>query len=842
MRFTWTGGDPDSEDTLTYIFMLGQDKSALSVATITRLTSYDAEGLELGKTWFWQIIAADNRGKETQGPVWQFSTYSTPNRAPADPVMAYPASGATNLPVDVQFRWQASDPDGDALTFDVFLGKTFPLPKLGENLVSPVYSPSPYLEHSSRYYLQVVVRDDEGLTNKNSPVWSFETGEKVNGSPNVPTAIYPIDAATGVSLRPVFSWNGGDPDGDSVTYDLYLSKTFPFAGAFAQSLGNTNYTTQTDLDKGSKYYWQIEARDSANNLVKSAVFTFFTVSDVDLEAPKLVEVSPADNSGDVPGNAAIRIVFSEPVNKILAEGAFSFLPTQEGSWTWENDATVRFWPKESWLPGSYHKFIIAENQIKDIAGNTMAGGAISRFTVASAIPVPAGYKSAGFPVNAVAGDLVKVAIPELQSGKRACAVVVGGSSATSLTVKGNILGNWFDSAPEAAFREFEKRLTQFSLPTIMRSVGDNAIRTSILASQDVGTTSEFYIPSYGSVATSTTFPNNKITATCLGISGSVYVYVDSSIRNPSSTLISDVRMRFEEGILPKMRDVFGSEPELGPDGDPRITILLTDSMTTGIAGIFYGADLFANDAGDVQLKESNGRKIFYVKYGLSSEITRYGTLAHEFQHMINFWQKRVNGGQGVFEETWLNEGLSKYAEEVCGYGILQGDENTALLIKLTQEDFNNLSVSEWSGINSYGLSYLFMRFIAQENRYGTTYKDVTRALINSSLTGAQNVESVTKESFAQTLARLGMALYINDFSSSDPQQYGFKGLNLAGTYSGVALPGFNFTTIPASGEEKVSLRPDVIRGFAKTSVGGAVTELEFSGFSGAADLWLFDQR
>jgi hypothetical protein len=265
-------------------------------------------------------------------------------------------------------------------------------------------------------------------------------------------------------------------------------------------------------------------------------------------------------------------------------------------------------------------------------------------------------------------------------------------------------------------------------------------------------------------------------------------------------------------------------------------------LSTGIAGIFNSADLFVRDQSDVQLRESNERKIFYVKYSLESDITRYGTLAHEFQHMVNFWQKRLNGGSGFFEETWLNEGLSKFSEEVCGYGVLQGDKNTALLLKLSQENFTQLSLTEWEGLNSYGLSYLFVRFLAHESRYGTTPTQVTRNLVKSGLKGAQNVEAITNEPFETTLARWAISLYVNDYFSSGSDSYGFYQLNLAGGYSGVALPGFNPVSLDAGNNFAVSLKRYGALGFVKRSSGMPSTNFELDSFGRKVNIWMFDQR
>jgi len=219
---------------------------------------------------------------------------------------------------------------------------------------------------------------------------------------------------------------------------------------------------------------------------------------------------------------------------------------------------------------------------------------------------------------------------------------------------------------------------------------------------------------------------------------------------------------------------------------------------------------------------------------------RFGTIAHEFQHMVNFFQKQRLGGNGNYETVWLNEGLSKFAEEVCGFGISAGDSNTVSLIRLSQQNMQNLSLTSFAGVNSYGLSYLFVKFLAEENRYGTTYREITRKLVNSSLTGKNNVAAVTGESFEHTLAKWGLSIYLNRYNAQNAQDYGIKNLNLAGSYNGVSLPGFAFADA-ANGLE-IGLKSDGLRGIVKTSTGEATTNFSLESVSGDVNLWLFDNR
>lgn len=841
---TWTGGDPDQDDIITYSLKFGTDQNSLQLKTKTRQTSMQLENLELGKTYFWQIIAADDRGKETAGPIWRFSTHSPANRNPSNPEAIGPASGAAGIAVNAQLRWNASDPDGDALTYDLFFGTAFPLAKVASNQASQIFTPTESLKFSTRYFWQVVVRDARGLTNSDSPVWSFTTAEKVNQPPNQPLAISPASGSVNVPARPAFAWSGGDIDDDAVVYDLFLDQNMPPTTKVAESLTETNWSPSVDLGAGKIYYWQIVARDPANNSTVSNVFSFTVKPEggTDEVPPEILSVTPENGAENIASDQLVRVVFSEAVDQASALSAMSFSPPVVGAWAWENLSVMAFRPTGAWPNGSFNRLIIADNKVKDKNNNIMSRGGSYGFTVASALPVPSSHRSLAFPRQVQANETALISVPDLPAGARSFGVAIASPDAATFTLRASTAEKMpagIDA--HSAFRFFEQGLSAHELPDTLETAGNLRGSTRLRAAAVPGATEDFFIPVYGQVATSTPYPANKITARCMAIGEQVIIYVDTSIQNPSSSLIADVRLRFEDVIRPRVRDYFGEEPQYGPDGEERLTVLLTDSMTTGIAGIFYGNDLFSRDESNVQLRESNARKIIYVKYSLSSPVTRFGTMAHEFQHMVNFYQKRRLGGSNNYEAVWLNEGLAKFSEEICGYGILEGDANTASLIKLSQQNLKDLSLTNFAGLNSYGLSYLFVRFLAQENRYGTTYREITRKLIGSSLTGKANVAAVTGEEFSQTLARWAISLYLNRFSSEIPTDYGLKNLNLAGTHNGVTLAGFNFTDVSTG--QKLSLKPDAFAGFVKVSAGQEKTEFSLvNSDSNSFKVWLFDRR
>ena len=79
----------------------------------------------------------------------------------------------------------------------------------------------------------------------------------------------------------------------------------------------------------------------------------------------------------------------------------------------------------------------------------------------------------------------------------------------------------------------------------------------------------------------------------------------------------------------------------------------------------------------------------------------HATLAHEFQHLIHW-------GRDSDEETWIDEGLSGYAEELVGFP--EADPNMV-------PDFladPSINLTHWvSNSASYGKTYLFASFLAE---------------------------------------------------------------------------------------------------------------------------------
>ena len=73
----WSGGDPDPGDTVTYDVHFGDTSPPPQVKSNHPSTTYDPGTLIRDTEYHWYIVARDNRGAETEGPEWYFTTEAT---------------------------------------------------------------------------------------------------------------------------------------------------------------------------------------------------------------------------------------------------------------------------------------------------------------------------------------------------------------------------------------------------------------------------------------------------------------------------------------------------------------------------------------------------------------------------------------------------------------------------------------------------------------------------------------------------------------------------------------------------------------------------------------------
>ena len=328
----------------------------------------------------------------------------------------------------------------------------------------------------------------------------------------------------------------------------------------------------------------------------------------------------------------------------------------------------------------------------------------------------------------------------------------------------------------------------------------------------------------------------------------VAIYLDDSTPNAyTQAALDSVGTLFDSYLYPIDTTAFGRESDLDNNGvvivllTPHVNELSPNCTSAGsvILGFFFGLDLLPGQP------HSNGGEVFYgVVPGMitpgcnipeSSAIHALPPVfIHEFQHMISFNQ-HVLIRQGTSEDTWLNEGLSHFAEELGGEGV--PDNLCAPAFPNCESQFNGANIDNAysylddpesnfliepgnsSGtLSERGANWLFVRWLA--DHFATTEPqgtELTRALVQTGLVGAANVAAVTGTDFSVLDSQWQLANYLTNLPGFTPSsaRLQYTTLNLRAIYqmnfqNGVFAKPYPLT--PDSTRDGTYARSGVLRG------------------------------
>ena len=222
--------------------------------------------------------------------------------------------------------------------------------------------------------------------------------------------------------------------------------------------------------------------------------------------------------------------------------------------------------------------------------------------------------------------------------------------------------------------------------------------------------------------------NERIRATLQYLTEHAYFWIENGV-NYSQSDLRALADTFEQEIYPTNQEFFGTEWTPGVDSDPHIYILYARGIGEEIAGYFSSADQYPPQVN--QYSNSHEMFVFNADNSPLNDDYTYGVLAHEFQHMIHWYQDRN-------ESSWLNEGFAELAV------LLNGLYNTGFDWMYTADPDLQLNIwpddAEEDTKPHYGAGFLFVTYFL--DRFG---EQATQALVAHPENDLQSVDIVLDE-------------------------------------------------------------------------------------------------
>lgn len=268
---SWTGGDPNQGDIVTYDVYFGTSSNPPMVANNHSGTTYNPGVLAYITTYHWKIIAWDNHGASTVGSIWSFTT-----KANSPPVYGTPSpqNGSTGNPLYFTWNIPIYDPDGDPFSWTIQCnnGQASSGTSASNGTKSLTLSG---LAYATTYTVWVNATDPGGSGTYTRKWYIFTT--KANQPPTFGSPT-PANGSTSNPLSLTWSIPIRDPEGDSFDWTIQCSNGQANSGT--NEVNGTKSLTLSNLAYSTIYKVWVNATDpSGSGLYTRRWYTFDTIVD-----------------------------------------------------------------------------------------------------------------------------------------------------------------------------------------------------------------------------------------------------------------------------------------------------------------------------------------------------------------------------------------------------------------------------------------------------------------------------------------------------------------------------------------------------------------------------------
>ncbi|MDP3312816.1 hypothetical protein [Lutibacter sp.] len=198
------------------------------------------------------------------------------NNKPSTATLVYPTHNLLCINNVLNFQWNAAtDPDGDALTYQIQVSKDNQFIIIAHSLSGNTLSQTISLEKGVAYYWRVKAIDSKNLSGDYSSTFSFYTeGIGVsNYLPFSPVLSAPILNSIVSTSTVTLTWTASDVDNDPLTYDVFLGTVNPPTAKIATNITIATVGSGT-LTASTKYYWKVVVKDTKGGQTTGQVWSF----------------------------------------------------------------------------------------------------------------------------------------------------------------------------------------------------------------------------------------------------------------------------------------------------------------------------------------------------------------------------------------------------------------------------------------------------------------------------------------------------------------------------------------------------------------------------------------
>jgi len=260
---SWSGGDADLSDTVTYDVYCEAENSAPDelICNDVPTPACDPGTLDPGRHYYWYVVATDSHGASTESEIWHFTTAGPANEPPSIsglPDQDVPMNGSADDAIDLWAYADDAEDDDDALSFAVSSAPAEAGVSIDGNHYLDI---NPAAGWTGTTEVEIQVEDTAGLTDVDSLQLTV-TG----GTVYLPLVVRRYPPLPGVPVLNAISNPEGDGDytvswGDAYLADEYVLQEDDNQGFFspAERYSGPGLSWDASGKVPGTYYYRVKA-------------------------------------------------------------------------------------------------------------------------------------------------------------------------------------------------------------------------------------------------------------------------------------------------------------------------------------------------------------------------------------------------------------------------------------------------------------------------------------------------------------------------------------------------------------------------------------------------------